>query len=67
MVFLFIQKMVNTNVMSAELEDSNLYHKLTLDIRSINNILTSHFQRYSIALNKLMGGDILGNEQIRRV
>ena len=64
---ILFSQMVNTNIMGTEYEDSNAYDKLTLDIRSINNILTSHFQRYSIALNKLTGGEILGKEQIRKV
>lgn len=52
--------MVNTSDMNTK--DTTQFKDLTLDIRSINNHLTNLFQRYSIALNKINGGEILGSD-----
>lgn len=40
---------------------------LSMNMRSINYVLSRLFQRYSTALNKITGGEILGNEQIRQI
>ena len=40
---------------------------MTLNLRSINLELTQYFQRYSIALNKIMGGELFGRTQTRQI
>ena len=56
--------MASTSQTSGE---SLINRGLTLNLRSINLELTEYFQRYSIALNKIMGGELFGKTQTRQI
>lgn len=56
--------MASTTQTSSE---SLINRGMTLNLRSINLELTQYFQRYSIALNKIMGGELFGRTQTRQI
>ena len=52
---------------TSESVESLINRGLSLNIRSINSRLTKLFQRYSIALNKINGGELFGRIQTRQI
>lgn len=63
-------KQQETNTLSSQTTsatESLIARGLSINMRSINLVLSELFQRYSIALSKITGGELVGRTQVKQV